>query len=229
MCRSASIRTWVSSRTRGGRPTRVGARMTMPSWRCAGVRRVRRSWAAAAVWGPSTSPPLAASARPRRARVRRPAPRAPARRPLGRNRGPPDRLAAPCPQPWRDDRGRAPLPLPFPDLSCRLRRLRPDPGQLPGLAPPVPRAVGAGRRCLDVGCGSGLLDRPARAQRRGPRPRDRPRRGAVANTLTNAFRNGVADRVTAATVDLYPWVPEERYDVVVASLYQTARRPVRQV
>ena len=52
---------------------------------------------------------------------------------------------------------------------------------------------------------------------------------AVANTLTNAFRNGVADRVTAAAVDLYPWVPEERYDVIVASLFQTPVDPFEQV
>jgi methylase of polypeptide subunit release factors len=45
-------------------------------------------------------------------------------------------------------------------------------------------------------------------------------RRAVANTLSNAFRNGVADRVTGEAVDLYPWVPRDRYDVVVASLYQ---------
>ena len=43
---------------------------------------------------------------------------------------------------------------------------------------------------------------------------------AVANTLTNAFRNDVADRVTAAAEDLLPWVPEERYEVIVASLCQ---------
>ena len=52
---------------------------------------------------------------------------------------------------------------------------------------------------------------------------------AVANTLTNAFRNGVADRVTAATVDLFPWVPEEPYDVIVASLFQTPVDPFEQV
>ena len=71
-------------------------------------------------------------------------------------------------------------------------------------------------------------DRPARAQRRRAcaRARHRPT-AAVKNTLTNAFRNGVADRVSAAVQDLYPWVPEERYDVIVASLYQTAGRPVR--
>ena len=45
-------------------------------------------------------------------------------------------------------------------------------------------------------------------------------RRAVANTLANAFRNGVADRVSGAEVDLYMVEPEERYDLVVASLYQ---------
>ncbi len=52
---------------------------------------------------------------------------------------------------------------------------------------------------------------------------------AVENTLTNAFRNGVADRVTAAAQDLFPWVPEERYDVIVASLYQTPVDPFEQL
>ena len=52
---------------------------------------------------------------------------------------------------------------------------------------------------------------------------------AVSNTLTNAFRNGVADRVSAACVDLYPWVPEERYDVIVASLHQLPGDPFEPV
>jgi hypothetical protein len=43
---------------------------------------------------------------------------------------------------------------------------------------------------------------------------------AVANTLSNAFRNSVSDRVTGELVDLYQWEPERRFDVVVASLYQ---------
>src|SRR6202042_1969053 len=51
---------------------------------------------------------------------------------------------------------------------------------------------------------------------------------AVKDTLTNAFRNGVADRVSAAARDLYPWVPEERYDVIVASLFQTPVDPLEQ-
>jgi hypothetical protein len=52
---------------------------------------------------------------------------------------------------------------------------------------------------------------------------------AVKNTLTNAFRNGVADRVSAAAQDLYPWVPEEKYDLIVASLYQMPVDPFEQV
>ena len=50
-------------------------------------------------------------------------------------------------------------------------------------------------------------------------------RARSSNTLANAFRNGVSDRLTAATVDLYPWVPEERYEVVVASLAQRPTDP----
>ena len=45
-------------------------------------------------------------------------------------------------------------------------------------------------------------------------------RNAVANTLANAFRNGVSDRVTGDTVDLFDWQPERSFDLVVASLYQ---------
>jgi hypothetical protein len=45
-------------------------------------------------------------------------------------------------------------------------------------------------------------------------------RDAVANTLANAFRNGVADRITGETVNFYHWAPLERFDLVAASLYQ---------
>ena len=45
-------------------------------------------------------------------------------------------------------------------------------------------------------------------------------RGSVANTLANAFRNGVSDRVSGDTVDLFQWEPAERFDLIAASLYQ---------
>ncbi|NIS31366.1 MAG: hypothetical protein GWN73_14105, partial [Actinobacteria bacterium] len=54
-------------------------------------------------------------------------------------------------------------------------------------------------------------------------------REAVANTLANAFRNGVSDRVTGEVVDLYTYHPSERYDVVVASLYQMPVDPMGQL
>ncbi len=38
--------------------------------------------------------------------------------------------------------------------------------------------------------------------------------------MANAYRNGVAERVTAETLDLYHLVPDRRFDVIVASLYQ---------
>jgi hypothetical protein len=53
-------------------------------------------------------------------------------------------------------------------------------------------------------------------------------RSAVANTLANAFRNDVSDRVTGAEVDLYMVEPERRYDLVVASLYQLPVDPFEQ-
>ena len=72
--------------------------------------------------------------------------------------------------------------------------------------------IGSHQRCLDIGCGTGLLTvQLALNGAAHVNAIDLDER-AVANTLTNAFRNGVAERVTAAAVDLYPWVPEERYD-----------------
>ena len=89
--------------------------------------------------------------------------------------------------------------------------------------------AGAAQRCLDVGCGSGLLTvQLAKNGAEHVHAIDLDER-AVANTLTNAFRNGVADRVTAASVDLFPWVPEEPYDLIVASLFQTPVDPFEQV
>ena len=50
-------------------------------------------------------------------------------------------------------------------------------------------------------------------------------KAAVANTLTNAFRNDVADRVRGKVVDLLAYVPDAQFDVVVASLYQMPTDP----
>jgi release factor glutamine methyltransferase len=83
-------------------------------------------------------------------------------------------------------------------------------------------ATGLGRDkvCLDVGCGSGIqaiqlaLNGATSVYAVDVEPR------AIASTMANAYRNGVADRVTAEAVDLYHLMPDRRFDVLVASLYQ---------
>lgn len=129
------------------------------------------------------------------------------------------------PAPWIDRRRRRLYPLPFPDLAV-------DPGvQAPAEATFMVwrhlfrENIGARQRCLDVGCGTGLLGvQLALNGASHVRAIDIDRR-AVANTLTNAFRNGVDHRLSAAIVDIYPWVPEERYEVIVASLPQHPADP----
>ena len=89
--------------------------------------------------------------------------------------------------------------------------------------------VGEGRRCLDVGCGTGLLTTQLALNGAAHVHAIDIDERAVANTLSNAFRNGFADRVSGEQVDLYPWDPDERYEVVVASLYQMPNDPFEQL
>jgi S-methylmethionine-dependent homocysteine/selenocysteine methylase/SAM-dependent methyltransferase len=136
--------------------------------------------------------------------------------------------AHPAP-PWTDEQGRALFPLPFPDIVCDEGVFVPTQGSFLVWRHLFREGVGAGRRCLDVGCGTGLLGvQLALNGAAHVHAIDLDER-ATANALTNAFRNGVADRMTAATVDLFPWVPEEAYDVIVASLFQTPVDPFEQV
>ncbi|MBA2645080.1 MAG: homocysteine S-methyltransferase family protein, partial [Solirubrobacterales bacterium] len=130
---------------------------------------------------------------------------------------------------WADSRHRPLYPLPFPDIAVDPGVYAPGEGGFLAWRYLFDRAVGARQRCLDVGCGTGLLAvqlalngaTHVRALDIDPR--------AAANARTNAFRNGVSERVTAAAVDLYPWVPEERYEVIVASPYQAPADPFGRV
>jgi len=126
---------------------------------------------------------------------------------------------------WSDAAGRALHPLPFPDIAVDAGVPAPGQGALLVWKYLERERPAAGRRCLEIGCESGLatvamaLGGATHVHAIDPAP------AAVANTLTNAFRNGVADRVSATAADLYPWMPPERYDLIVASVAQLPLDP----
>jgi S-methylmethionine-dependent homocysteine/selenocysteine methylase/SAM-dependent methyltransferase len=132
-------------------------------------------------------------------------------------------------QPWTDRRRRSVYPLALPDLVADPGVMPPCGGGLMTWKYLYAEGIGAHQRCLDVGCGTGILGiQLALSGAAHVHAIDIDER-AVRNTQTNAFRNGVGDRLTAARVDVYPWVPEERYEVIVASLDQTPIDPYQQV
>src|SRR4051812_19603447 len=133
-----------------------------------------------------------------------------------------------APRPWCDDAGRRLFPLEIPEIVCEPGVFVPTQGSYLVWKYLFQHRIGAGVRCLDIGCGTGLLAiQLARNGADHVHAIDIERR-AVANTLSNAFRNSVADRITGEAVDLYPWVPRDRYALVVASLYQMPVDPYDQ-
>jgi S-methylmethionine-dependent homocysteine/selenocysteine methylase/SAM-dependent methyltransferase len=121
---------------------------------------------------------------------------------------------------WLDDRGRPLFPLPFPELEIDEGVFVPTQGSFLVWKHLFRTGIGTHERCVDVGCGSGILAiqlalngaESVHAIDVDPK--------AVANTLANAARNGVEDTITGETADLFDWQPSRSFDVVVASLYQ---------
>lgn len=129
-------------------------------------------------------------------------------------------VVGPEPLPWVDDANRVLFPLPFPELTVDAGVFVPTQGSFLCWKHLFTQRIGADKSCLDVGCGCGILAiQLAINGARHVHAIDIDR-NAIANTLANAFRNGVADRVSASEADLYEWEPEQRYDICVASLYQ---------
>ena len=148
----------------------------------------------------------------------------------GTGNGTMDRGISPDPsaRPWSDERGRRLYPLEMPEIVCEPGVFVPTHGSFLVWKYLFQNHIGEGKRCLDIGCGTGMLAiELARNGAEHVHAIDIDRR-AVANTLSNAFRNGVADRITGEAIDLYPWVPRDHYDVVVASLYQMPVDPYEQ-
>jgi S-methylmethionine-dependent homocysteine/selenocysteine methylase/SAM-dependent methyltransferase len=142
----------------------------------------------------------------------------------------PDPLIEAEPAPgWTDRRGRALAPLLFPDLVADREVAAPSSASLMAWRYLYDQAIGAHQRCLDVGCGTGILGiQLALNGASHVRAIDIDER-AVRNTESNAHRNGVGERMTAARIDIFPWVPEERYEVIVACVDQTPVDPEQQV
>jgi S-methylmethionine-dependent homocysteine/selenocysteine methylase/SAM-dependent methyltransferase len=133
------------------------------------------------------------------------------------------------PPAWRDLKGRDLFPLPLPEIAVDEGVFVPTQGSFLAWRHLFEERIGNRQRCLDIGCGTGILTVQLALNGAAHVHAIDIESAAVANTLANAFRNGVSDRVSGATVDLYPWIPEERYEVIVASLYQMPVDPAEQV
>jgi S-methylmethionine-dependent homocysteine/selenocysteine methylase/SAM-dependent methyltransferase len=120
-------------------------------------------------------------------------------------------------EPWRDEQDRALYPLPVPELVLEPGVFVPTQGSFLLWKHLFADGIGAGKTCLDVGCGTGLLTTQLALN------------GARHVHAIDINRQAVANRVTGEQVDLYPWVPDQRYDVVVASLYQMPNDPFEQL
>ncbi len=138
----------------------------------------------------------------------------------------PGRLAIPAT--WADDSGRNLCPLPFADLRVDPGVFEPSEGSFLIWKHLFRSGAGRGKHCLDVGCGSGILTIQLALNGATRVHAIDLSKDAVANTMANAFRNGVADRVDGNAEDLFTFRGDGRYDMVVASLYQMPVDPYRQ-
>lgn len=126
---------------------------------------------------------------------------------------------------WSDTQGRDVYPLPLPEIVIDPDVFVPTQGSYLIWKHLFNNDTGREKHCLDVGCGAGILSVQLALNGAKEVTAIDIQKQAVANTQTNAFRNNVADRVKGETVDLYAFNPDEKYDLIVASLYQMPTDP----
>ena len=126
---------------------------------------------------------------------------------------------------WTDQKGRKLFPLPFPEITVDPGVFVPTQGSYLIWKYLFDSGIGESQSCLDVGCGVGLLAIQLALNQATSVTAVDIQSKAVDNTLTNAFRNGVADKMTGVAADLYSFMPDNKFDVIVASLYQMPTNP----
>jgi release factor glutamine methyltransferase len=129
---------------------------------------------------------------------------------------------------WVDERHRSLYPLSFPTLQVDPDVFEPTEGSFLIWKHLFQTGAGAGRRCLDVGCGCGILAIQLAINGAEPVETIDISRDAVANTMANAYRNEVEKQITARADDLYTFTADATYDLIVASLYQMPVDPYAQ-
>ena len=152
------------------------------------------------------------------------------RKPIGQMARKPERKQAVADSPaivdpWVDFEGREIFPLPLPKIHCDPGVFVPTQGSYLAWKYLLNHKIGKDQHCLDIGCGAGLLSIQLALNGATEVTAMDVQEEAVANTLTNAFRNGVADRVIGKTADLYTLKPRDKIDIIVASLYQMPTDP----
>ena len=127
--------------------------------------------------------------------------------------------------PWRDPTGRQAYPLTLPSIVSDPGVFVPTQGSYLIWKFLFNERIGADKRCLDIGCGVGILAIQLALNGATSVTAVDIQQAAIDNTLTNAFRNGVDDKITGLAEDLYSFTPEQKFDLIVASLYQMPTDP----
>lgn len=132
---------------------------------------------------------------------------------------PPDKNA-PRGNDWRDARGRQLYPLRLPQMAVDPGVFMPTQGSYLVWKFLFTHAIGAQKRCLDIGCGVGILSIQLALNGADAVTAVDIQQAAIDNTMTNAFRNGVSGKISGLAEDLYSFTPAQKFDIVVASLPQ---------